>query len=166
MPISKTDSADEIRTVLIRLEKAERLGAGRCEVLGPGEFPPLELGNGSFLVLRTDLVYDDRLLNGLRDSDNLVLSDWLPGQQHPEALAAHVDAPNLLAAVAALRRLEFQKAGSKGPGELIEKSPIRFATALELAPAYDPKLRRPIPRIFGRSRTQFFVPRTRASRIW
>ena len=165
MPISKTDSADEIRAVLIRLEKAagpplriwgletlerlqrgaERLGAGRCEVLGPGEFPPLELGDGSFLVLRSDLVYDERLLNGLRDSDNLVLSDRLPGQQHPEALAAHVDAPNLLAAVAALRRLEFQKTEPKGPGELIEESPIRFATALELAPAYDPKLRKHSP---------------------
>lgn len=162
---TRTDSAQQVRALLVRRQKTddpplqlwgvelierlrrgtERLGARRCDLLEPGEFLPLDPGAGSFLVLRTDLVYDERLLAGLRGSSNVVLAEKLPGQAGAEALAAHVDAANLPTAVAALRGLDCHEMGAKGPDQSIEQSSVRCATALDLAPAYDPKLRKLLP---------------------
>lgn len=177
MPSSQTDKASELRAILIRREKtdgppltiwgieaierqtrcAQRLGAVRCDVLDAGDYPPANPANARYLILRTDLVYDERLLEGLVDAANVVLADKLPGKQAGEAMAAHVDSHNLPAAVAALRGLEYQRVGAKtselgsivGPaaGSAQQGGPeaFRFAEILDLAPAFNPKLRKLLP---------------------
>ena len=80
-----TEPAAELRAIVIRRKKtddppltiwgietlerqkrcAEALGASRCDILDAGEYPPLNPGDARYLVLRADLVYEERLLQGL-----------------------------------------------------------------------------------------------------
>ncbi len=155
----------EIRAILVRQEEAQdpplrvfglepierlrrtakRLGATRCDVLDAGDYPPLDPGDARYLVLRAELFYDERLLSGLVETPNVVLADPLPGHQAAEALAAHVDGPNQPTAGAALRGLEYQNVGAKPLADPSASGALRFAKALEVAPAFNPKLRKFLP---------------------
>ncbi len=155
----------EIRAILVRQEEAQdppvrvfglepierlrrtakRLGATRCDVLDAGEYPPLDPGDARYLVLRAELFYDERLLVGLVENPNVVLADPLPGHQAAEALAAHVDGANLPVAVAALRGLEYQDVGAEPSADPSASPALHFAKALEVAPAFNPKLRKFLP---------------------
>ncbi|MCP4035886.1 MAG: CDP-alcohol phosphatidyltransferase family protein [bacterium] len=165
MSPSTADSATQMRAILVRREEtddpapriwgldtlerlargAQRLGAVSCVVLDRDQPPATDTGQGNFLVLRSDLVYDERLLAGLLESPNIALADKLPGQDAAETLAAHVDAANLPAAISALRGLEPQQAGAIGPNGAAMEPAFRIAEPVDLAPAYDPKLRKPLP---------------------
>jgi phosphatidylglycerophosphate synthase len=173
MPSSSPQTPTELRAILIRREKtgepglkiwgieaierqkrcAKRLGATRCDLLNPGDFPPVDPENARYVVLRTDLVYDERLLEGLIDAGNVVLTDKLPGKQAGEAMAAHVEPHNLGAAVAAVRSLDYQVSGANSPEPFSDsKTPeeassqvFRFAEILDLAPAFNQKLRKLLP---------------------
>ena len=136
MPSSSPQTPIELRAILIRREMtdgpalkiwgieaierqkrcATRLGATRCDILNPGDFPPVDPEHARYVVLRTDLVYDERLLEGLIEAGNVVLADKLPGKQAGEAMAAHVDPHNLNAAVAAVRGLDYQRPGASPSG--------------------------------------------------
>ena len=165
MPASPKTQPIELRAILLRREAksdpplrvfgldleerlqrmASRLGASRCDILDAGEYPPLDPGKAHYLVLRAELVYDERLLAGLQETPNVVLADTLPGYPTAEALAAHVDGANLPAAVAALRGMAYQRLATRPPDDALDGSPYRFAKRLEVAPAYHPKLRKSLP---------------------
>ena len=173
MPSSSPQTPIELRAILIRREMtdgpalkiwgieaierqkrcATRLGATRCDILNPGDFPPVDPEHARYVVLRTDLVYDERLLEGLIEAGNVVLADKLPGKQAGEAMAAHVDPHNLNAAVAAVRGLDYQRPGASPSGiptnseSTEEASPqaFHFAEILDLAPAFNQKLRKVLP---------------------
>lgn len=134
---------------LVPIERLRRalasLGVERCDILDPGEFPPRDTGGSSFLVLRAELVFEDRLLAGLAEAQNVVLADKIPGTSHVEALAAHVDGSGLPAAVAALRGLAYQQVGVKDIDQIMKEGSLRYVAVLDLAPAYNPVLRKHLP---------------------
>ena len=160
-----TEPAAELRAIVIRRKKtddppltiwgietlerqkrcAEALGASRCDILDAGEYPPLNPGDARYLVLRADLVYEERLLQGLVEAGDVILADTVPGREIAEAMAAHVGAENLPAAVAALRGLEYQQPGVKPLDPEEDFNTLRYAEVLEIAPAYNPKLRKLLP---------------------
>ncbi|MDP6979883.1 MAG: CDP-alcohol phosphatidyltransferase family protein [Myxococcota bacterium] len=171
------DAPPELRVLLIRQEReaaadeqaprvfglepierlrrtAERLGAARCDVLDAGEHPPLDPAPARYFIVRSDLVYDERLIAGLLEAENVVLADRLPNSGAPEALAAHVHADNLDAAVAAVRGLEYQRVGADEAGNALDDPSDRFVTMGDLAPSYDPKLRKFFPPFVLRPRTE------------
>jgi len=133
---------------------AARLGATRCDILDAGDHTPIEPAPARYLVMRSDLVYDERLITGLIEADNVVLADRLPASGAPEPLAAHVDAPNLQAAVAAVRGLEYQRAPASSSSDALADPTYRFALASDLAPDYDPKLRKAFPAFVLRARAE------------
>ncbi len=138
-----------------RLQRtAERLGAARCDILDTGDYPPLDPAPARYLVLRTELVYDERLIAGLLEAQNVVLADRLPTEGPPEPLAALVDATNLAAAVAAVRGLEYQRSGGESTQDALADPAYRFVRAEELAPNYDPKLRKFFPAFVLRAKAE------------
>lgn len=136
-----------------RLERlADRLGAARCDVLAPGDQPPIDPAPARYLVLRCELVYDERLINALLERQNIVLADRLPNSGAAEPLAACVDAQNLPAAIAALRGLEYQRLPGSAEEDALDDSSFRFAAMSDITPSYDPKLRKFMPPFVLRAR--------------
>ena len=119
---------------------AMRMGALEINVLELDENTVSHAETSNWIVLRSDLFYDDRLMTGLRESFDVVLTDKVEGSSRDEALAAHVTGQQLPAAITALRGLEAQEAASPAtPGSI---SPHRRVSKLDLAPAYNPVLRK------------------------
>jgi phosphatidylglycerophosphate synthase len=105
-----------------------RAGARPVEVLAAGSAPPRP-GSGSHLVARGDCVVDERLIGALRDRPGSALCATPERSLREIAIAAHVGARALPAAVQALRE------DRTPPG-------VALVRALELVPAWDPTLRR------------------------
>jgi phosphatidylglycerophosphate synthase len=119
-----------------------RAGVSRIEVLTPADAPPS--CSERCVLLRDDFFYDDRLLQGLLGAGECVLEVPRPAQRDrgPDepgeiAIAANVGGDRVGAAIARLFGHEPDEAGD-GP-------PLPSVAIADLAPAYDPTLRRHAP---------------------
>jgi phosphatidylglycerophosphate synthase len=125
------DPASEIRIWGLspseRLRRAfQRLGAASVQLLAPGDALP-GAEEGPCVVARADWLVDERLVQALLEKDEAVLTS------EGRPVAARVSGAQLPEAVAALREKELEAPG-------LRKLP-RVA-ALDLAPAYNPTLRK------------------------
>jgi len=120
-------------TAVERLERGlPRVGVERIDVLAPNQDVPTG-GSDDWIVVRADLFYDERLLIGLVEKRDVLLQDELPGSGL-ETLAAHVPEEQLTKAVEVLRT---------GEVGLETRAPAFPAVPkLDLAPAYNPTLRK------------------------
>ncbi len=128
-------AADRLR------RSAARLGVTTIDVLEPSEQVRGATENSSWIVLRADLFYDERLLTGLRENRDVILSDELEGSSHVESLAAHVSGLELESAVGALRGLA-PESPARVDEEADEAPRQRRVSILDLAPAYNAQLRK------------------------
>ncbi len=105
-----------------------RAGVSQIDLLRPDE--PIPACEGSCVVLRGDLFYDERVLAGLMQAQDVVLEHALEGGG-VQPIAAHCGAAQLADIVANLRA---------GSGAL--PTNVTRIGVLDLAPAYDRALRK------------------------
>jgi phosphatidylglycerophosphate synthase len=126
-------------TSLERLERGlTRLGVDEIETLTPDQAPPRGSGP-DWIVVRGDLFYDERLLQGLCDRRDVALWDEIPGSDAVQFLAAHVSAQDLDALV---EEAEGGVASTGAPGAPEGEPRFARVAKLDLAPAYNPTLRK------------------------
>lgn len=106
-----------------------RAGVSRIDFVGAGDAPPQ--AEGPCIVLRDDLFYDERVLTGLMGASDVVLEIPLEGAG-VTPVAAHCDGSQLGGVLAAM--------GDGAAGPL--PAGLQRIGILDLAPAYDPVLRK------------------------
>ena len=121
--------AERIRRSLVRL------GATQVETLGPGD-APAPVDNAPAILFRGDYVFDERLVQAIVEARDVVLVEDAGGQP----VAAAVAAAQRAEAVKQLR--DPSSAGLAG---------VRRAHKDELAPAYQPALRKSVPAFLRRA---------------
>ena len=122
-----------------------RLGCTQVEVVGP-EGPASPPESGPALLLRSDAIFDERLVQGLLASQDTVLV--APSRDEDDwggPVAAHVEAERLADALSLLRN---PAAGDPGP----TARGLRLAAPGALAPAYNATLRKLEPPYLFRAR--------------
>lgn len=122
-----------------------RLGCTQVEALGP-EGAASPTASGSALLLRSDAIFDERLVQGLLGSPDTVLVAPQRGDDGwGGPVAAHVQADRLADALSLLR-----PPVSGGPGPAPRG--LRLASPGELVPAYNATLRKLEPPYLFRAR--------------
>jgi phosphatidylglycerophosphate synthase len=124
----------------------ERAGAASIDELANGA-PPPPPQPGPCVLIRADYFYDERLISGLLEARNVVLVSRVPGTDQAVALAASVDGAHLAQAVDMVCGREPPPNASSGDG-------LRSVAPLDLAPAYNPALRKHDPPFVYRARAE------------
>lgn len=132
-------------TSLERLERGlARLGIDKVDTLTPDQAPPRGAAT-DWIVVRGDLFYDERLLLGLQDRPGVALWDVLPDCEQLQFLAAHVAGADLAAVVEEAEGGAAGPAASEDPANANGDVGYVRVDKLDLAPAYNPTLRKFAP---------------------
>ena len=124
----------------------ERAGAEAIDEL-TRDAPPPPPQPGTCVLIRGDYFYDERLISGLLGTRNVVLVSQVPGEEDAVTLAASVDGSQLAAAIDMVRGGEPAPKEATGAG-------LRSVAPLDLAPAYNPALRKHDPPFIYRARAE------------
>jgi len=122
----------------------ERADVARIESLA-GDAPLPAPGPGRCVLIRGEYFYDERLLSGLLEARDVVLVSRVPGDDDKVPLAASVEGAHLAEAVDILR-------GREPAPETTSEGGLRSVAPLDLAPTYNPALRRHDPPFVFRAR--------------
>lgn len=126
------DGVERLRRIL------ERAAVPNIRSL-PAEAPPPDRVDGPCAVLRGDQFYDERLVKGLLESGpETVLAREAPGENGGDWLAARVSGDRVGELTALLRACEVD-GGAPLPEGLVPALPV------DIAPAYNPELRKSDP---------------------